>query len=243
VSLTSTSLPTPGKVWGWCIDHNHLWVVNQIPNALTLIRVLAPLTFYLSYRSFSYYGDTVSAIGWLLATGGLVFTDFLDGRAARSLGHVSKFGKLMDPVMDKVTGITGIVLFLALVDQAKVGTALDYSTHVVSYFMIAIELSLVVIAILGVVWLNTHARAGKSTQTGESKLGANKFGKRKFLTQSATLAVSYFTIYLAGPVRGNLSAIIYTAGMSAAVYFGAQSLDRHIHDAREVRRGPQSSQT
>lgn len=46
-------------------------------------------------------------------------SDFLDGRIARSRNLVSNFGKLMDPIADK---LLVLVIFMAFVQRGRIGT-------------------------------------------------------------------------------------------------------------------------
>ena len=54
------------------------------------------------------------SLGWIFALLAVMITsDWLDGRIARWLGRVSDWGKILDPLADKIAGIA-IVLALAL---------------------------------------------------------------------------------------------------------------------------------
>ncbi len=79
----------------------------NIPNRLTLIRmILVPVfiaCFYIPY-TYSYH---IAALVFILA----YLTDIFDGRYARKHGLVTNFGKLMDPMADKLlTGSAVIML-------------------------------------------------------------------------------------------------------------------------------------
>ncbi|MDR3051438.1 MAG: CDP-alcohol phosphatidyltransferase family protein [Oscillospiraceae bacterium] len=76
----------------------------NIPNALTVLRlVLLPL-FALRYLA----GDARHAlIIYVLVQ----LSDFLDGFIARRLGQITSFGKLMDPLADKLLLLTALVCF------------------------------------------------------------------------------------------------------------------------------------
>ena len=71
----------------------------NLPNKLTILRVL-----FIPFIMLFLLIDGIP-YGWLL--GGICFglasiTDMLDGRIARSRNLVTDFGKLMDPVADKM---------------------------------------------------------------------------------------------------------------------------------------------
>ena len=73
----------------------------NVPNVLTLIRLfLVPVYVVLFIIGEKYSALTV----FLLAS----FTDLLDGRIARKYNLITDFGKLMDPLADKVMVVTAM---------------------------------------------------------------------------------------------------------------------------------------
>lgn len=80
------------------------------PNKLTLLRViLIPVFVVLLYVEVPYH------MLWALAAFIVAsFTDFLDGRIARSRGLVTDFGKLMDPLADKMLVMSALICFVEL---------------------------------------------------------------------------------------------------------------------------------
>ena len=77
-------------------------ILKNIPNILTLSRIiLAPIFFIL----FVYKYYLLSTICFFIAS----ITDILDGFLARKLQVISRFGKLYDPLADK------ILVFLAFI--------------------------------------------------------------------------------------------------------------------------------
>src|SRR6266849_6090423 len=67
-------------------------------NRLTLSRVVLTILFVVALNSSWAYGRTIALALFLVA--GL--TDFFDGEVARRYAIVTDFGKLMDPLVDKV---------------------------------------------------------------------------------------------------------------------------------------------
>src|SRR5262249_11724633 len=67
-------------------------------NRLTLSRLLLTVVFVAALNSSWQYGGTIALIVFLVAG----VRDFLDGEIARRYGIVTNFGKLMDPLVDKI---------------------------------------------------------------------------------------------------------------------------------------------
>ena len=67
-------------------------------NRLTLSRLVLTVLFVAALNSDWKYGRTAAFIIFL----GAGLTDFLDGEIARRYGSVTNFGKLMDPLVDKI---------------------------------------------------------------------------------------------------------------------------------------------
>ena len=67
-------------------------------NRLTLSRLGLTILFVIALNSSWQYGRTTALVLFLIA--GL--TDFIDGEVARRYGVVTNFGKLMDPLVDKI---------------------------------------------------------------------------------------------------------------------------------------------
>jgi cardiolipin synthase (CMP-forming) len=77
-----------------------------IPNLVGYARLAAiPVFLYLAFDSGD--GRTASAaiLYWLISAG-----DYLDGLLARVTGQYSRMGALMDPVIDRLTIISGVVV-------------------------------------------------------------------------------------------------------------------------------------
>src|SRR5206468_440215 len=67
-------------------------------NRLTLSRLLLTIIFVAALNSSWQYGRTLALFIFLLAG----VSDFVDGEIARRYGFVTDFGKLMDPLVDKI---------------------------------------------------------------------------------------------------------------------------------------------
>lgn len=80
---------------------------RTVPNALSMGRVLlaVPVAWMILVDG---------SLGWIFALlAVMIMSDWLDGRIARWSGRVSDWGKILDPLADKIAGIA-IVLALAL---------------------------------------------------------------------------------------------------------------------------------
>lgn len=74
----------------------------NLPNKLTMLRILLIPVFLVFFRMGWYLGALAV---FLLAS----FTDLLDGKIARSRGLVTDFGKLMDPLADKLLVMAAMI--------------------------------------------------------------------------------------------------------------------------------------
>lgn len=69
-----------------------------LPNQLTVLRLFLTGMFVIASESGMAWGATVAALAFGLA----VLSDYLDGVLARRFGCETDFGRLMDPLADKV---------------------------------------------------------------------------------------------------------------------------------------------
>src|SRR3954451_5732734 len=82
----------------------------NVPNVLTLLRIVAvPVLVVVLLGAFP-GGDAVAAAVFALAA----ISDGLDGYIARSRGSVTTFGKLMDPLADKLLIVAALVSLVSL---------------------------------------------------------------------------------------------------------------------------------
>lgn len=83
----------------------------NLPNLLTLLRILSiPWVVYLLYGSASKWDHLWAAILFGLA----FWTDFFDGLLARRMKTITRIGKIMDPMADKLMVITALILLVHL---------------------------------------------------------------------------------------------------------------------------------
>ena len=72
--------------------------IKYVPNILTLIRILIVPFFIVSFLNENFSIRILSIILFFLGS----FSDFLDGYIARKYNLVTNFGKIIDPLADKI---------------------------------------------------------------------------------------------------------------------------------------------
>jgi CDP-diacylglycerol--glycerol-3-phosphate 3-phosphatidyltransferase len=80
----------------------------NLPNKLTVSRFGLTVVFLWAMFSKFTYNDTLALIFFCLAG----ITDYLDGRIARSRNLITNFGKLMDPLADKIMVCSAFIAFV-----------------------------------------------------------------------------------------------------------------------------------
>jgi CDP-diacylglycerol--glycerol-3-phosphate 3-phosphatidyltransferase len=82
----------------------------NVPNVLTLIRILLVPVLVVALLDQTSDGDVLAAIVFAVAS----LTDAIDGYLARSRNAITTFGKLMDPVADKLLIIAALFTLVSL---------------------------------------------------------------------------------------------------------------------------------
>jgi CDP-diacylglycerol--glycerol-3-phosphate 3-phosphatidyltransferase len=82
----------------------------NVPNVLTVIRILLVPVLVVALLENTSDGDLLAAIVFAVAS----LTDAIDGYLARSRNWVTTFGKLMDPIADKLLIIAALVALVSL---------------------------------------------------------------------------------------------------------------------------------
>lgn len=80
----------------------------NIPNLLTLTRILLIPVFVILFVTPDPDRSIMAAIVFLVAA----VTDLLDGYLARRSGQVTKLGKLLDPIADKLLVLSALILLV-----------------------------------------------------------------------------------------------------------------------------------
>lgn len=90
----------------------------NIPNILGYIRILLLPVFLVLYYSADTTNEFITAFVVLAVS---IMTDFFDGKIARKFNMVTEFGKVLDPIADK---LTQIVLVAAIIPNHRFIVAL-----------------------------------------------------------------------------------------------------------------------
>ena len=82
----------------------------NLPNILTVMRIMLVPVLVVALLGKTPAGDVLAAVVFALAS----LTDFVDGYLARARGAVTTFGKLMDPLADKLLIVAALVSLVSL---------------------------------------------------------------------------------------------------------------------------------
>jgi CDP-diacylglycerol---glycerol-3-phosphate 3-phosphatidyltransferase len=95
---------------------------RTLPNIITVARVgMAPVVFFLALSD----GVVPRLLAFVIFVAA-AFSDLWDGHLARKHGWISDFGKLMDPLADKLLLVATFVPFFIISHRAGPGTELPY---------------------------------------------------------------------------------------------------------------------
>jgi CDP-diacylglycerol---glycerol-3-phosphate 3-phosphatidyltransferase len=178
----------------------------NLPNVLTLLRILAAPVVVVALLGETPNGDALAAGVFALAA----LTDGLDGYFARSRDAVTTFGKLMDPVADKLLVAAALVSLVSL----------DRLAAWVAMVIIAREFAVTVMRAIA-------AERG-------IVIAASWMGKAKTVLQIAAV----FALIAANPAPLWVDVLVYAA-VAVTVISGADyffGLRRRIEEEREERK-------
>ena len=165
----------------------------NLPNKLTVGRMIA-VPFFIAAYMMGYY--PVALVLFCLASA----TDALDGSIARKRGLVTNFGKIMDPLADKILVYSALCLFIE-------------SGLIKSWMMIIILAREFIVAGMRTV----AASEGRVLAAGMS-------GKIKTVLQM--VAVILYLFGLSVPPIGNtvimIANVIFWAALAMTIYSGAE---------------------
>jgi CDP-diacylglycerol---glycerol-3-phosphate 3-phosphatidyltransferase len=82
----------------------------NLPNVLTVLRIMLVPVLVVALLGNTPSGDVLAAVVFALAS----LTDFVDGYLARSRDSITTFGKLMDPLADKLLIVGALLCLVSL---------------------------------------------------------------------------------------------------------------------------------
>jgi CDP-diacylglycerol--glycerol-3-phosphate 3-phosphatidyltransferase len=82
----------------------------NLPNLLTVLRIMLVPVLVVALLGNTPAGDVLAAIVFALAS----LTDFVDGYLARARDSITTFGKLMDPLADKLLIVAALISLVSL---------------------------------------------------------------------------------------------------------------------------------
>jgi CDP-diacylglycerol--glycerol-3-phosphate 3-phosphatidyltransferase len=82
----------------------------NLPNLLTVLRIMLVPALVVALLGNTPAGDVLAAVVFALAS----LTDFADGYLARARDSVTTFGKLMDPLADKLLIVAALISLVSL---------------------------------------------------------------------------------------------------------------------------------
>lgn len=168
-----------------------------IPNALSLLRILLLIPILLCF----YAGFWLLALGFFMVS---AVTDMLDGIIARHWHMESQFGRIFDPLADKVTFVTLIALF-----------GWDVLHKQLLLILLSSELVLLLIGAY------TYFRPRMQRRI---TLGANMFGKMKTCVETLLVALLIIWHFFVHPDIFYLQIILLVS-----ICLALASIVRHVH--------------
>lgn len=141
-------------------------VVLSLPTWITLLRVALIPVFVLLLIDPSEWMLNVAVYIFIFAA----ITDYLDGLIARAFGYVSDFGKLLDPLADKVLVLSALIMLTGLKND-------QYGEPWVPAWM-------VVMVVAREIWVTGLRGVAAS---GGTVVAANSAGKVKSLLQMVSI--------------------------------------------------------
>ena len=145
----------------------------KLPNALTVSRLVAAGIVMLVMALPMPFSSTVAFVVFVMAS----ITDYWDGHLARTRKQITAFGKLMDPLADKVLVCAALVGF--------VGVRLPFEPH---YSLVP---AWVVVVIIAREFAVTGLRLLVASSDQQRILSAGSWGKLKTVWQMVAIIATF----------------------------------------------------
>ncbi|MBH0198216.1 MAG: CDP-diacylglycerol--glycerol-3-phosphate 3-phosphatidyltransferase [Nitrospira sp.] len=166
----------------------------NLPNFLTLVRICLIPVFVVVFLAPTPDRSLVAAVIFTVAA----VTDLLDGYIARRTGQVTKLGKLLDPIADKLLVLSALILLVNI----------DRVTALVALLIIAREL-----AVTGIRAIAAGERLIIAAETtGKYKMALQVVAIVLLILEGTDLA-EFGNLHLAGTATLSLSLVLgYISG-------------------------------
>jgi CDP-diacylglycerol--glycerol-3-phosphate 3-phosphatidyltransferase len=182
----------------------------NIPNLLTVTRILLIPVFVMVFAEPTPDRSLVAAIIFVIAA----VTDLLDGYLARKTGQITKLGRLLDPIADKLLVLSALILLVQV----------DRVTALVAILIIARE-----VAVTGIRAIAASEGMDLSAEvTGKYKM-ALQVVAIVLLILEGTIFSELGNLHLAGTVTLYLSLVLgYISGGRYVMSFWRQVTARGL---------------
>ncbi len=158
---------------------------STLPNAITVLRILlAPAVFFLMFEP-SFSARLLAFVLFLVAA----FSDLVDGFLARKYAWISDFGKLIDPIADKLLLVATFVPFYVLSHRPDAVPLPLWRTLPLWVLLVVFGREVLITAIRALA-----ARKG-------TVIPAGKAGKQKALSQNIFIGTTIFWYALQSAAR------------------------------------------
>lgn len=104
----------------------------NLPNILTISRIVVIPLIFMSIYFTSYAWAMLAGILFVVAS----ITDYLDGYLARAWNETSAFGRLLDPIADKLLVATALVVILVKKDMDTLENMYSLNITIIPAFVI-----------------------------------------------------------------------------------------------------------
>ncbi|HEX2055371.1 MAG TPA: CDP-diacylglycerol--glycerol-3-phosphate 3-phosphatidyltransferase [Nitrospiraceae bacterium] len=176
----------------------------NLPNVLTLTRILLIPVFVVLFVTPTPSRSLAAAIVFLVAA----LTDLVDGYVARRCGQVTKLGRLLDPIADKLLVLSALIVLVQV----------DRVSALVAILIIAREVAVTGIRAIAA----TEGIIISAETTGKYKMALQVIAI-VLLILEGTILSEYGNVHLAGIVTLYLSVLLgYFSGGQYVVSFWRQ---------------------
>ncbi len=153
-------------------------MIKQIPNILTIARLFGTVIFL----AMVYYAPGVAEAGrktLLLDAAFVIFvvsslTDMIDGKIARKYNLTSKFGRMIDPLVDKILVVGSFITF-AVIGEPKLFDWSDRTLAVIHWGVAAVLVSRELYVTILRHWAESRGINFAATWSGKIKMFAQVF--------------------------------------------------------------------